>query len=329
MTVLVVGAGVIGSYNAARLARGGVDVHLLARGERLAQLREHGVVLEHWRTGEQSVTTLPVIERIASADRYELAVVIVRRTQVASVLPMLAEAAHVPAVLFLGNTLAGSADMPHGLGAGRVLTGMVNAGGQRDGWTVRYLANPRLPLLFGEPDGTIRNRTRAVAELFCGAGVPARPVHDAEARQKTHAAGLPGFAGAIYSAGGDIRRLARQPALLDDFVTSYRDALRALQADGTAIRPAATRALSWTPKKVLTLGLRRAFDTRLAVVGGQAHALAAVDEMSELASELAVIFRRTGVKSAASDRAFAAIDSWARRPLPSGPTPPEENRPSR
>lgn len=46
MKVLVVGAGVIGSFNAARLLRGGVDVTLLARGERLAALREHGVELE-------------------------------------------------------------------------------------------------------------------------------------------------------------------------------------------------------------------------------------------------------------------------------------------
>jgi len=40
---LVFGAGVIGSFNAAMLKRGGVDVTLLARGERLVSLREHGV----------------------------------------------------------------------------------------------------------------------------------------------------------------------------------------------------------------------------------------------------------------------------------------------
>jgi len=44
--VLVIGAGVIGSFNAARLKDGGKDVTLLARGQRLEDLREHGVVLE-------------------------------------------------------------------------------------------------------------------------------------------------------------------------------------------------------------------------------------------------------------------------------------------
>jgi ketopantoate reductase len=46
MKVLIVGAGVIGSFNAARMSDAGRDVTLLARGRRLADLREHGVALE-------------------------------------------------------------------------------------------------------------------------------------------------------------------------------------------------------------------------------------------------------------------------------------------
>ena len=209
MKVLLIGAGVIGSFNAARLARAHVDVELLARGKRLAELRERGVILEDWRTGEQSVTAVPLVERIKPEDRYDLAVVIVRRNQVASVLPLLAAAPDIPSCLFLGNNLAGSADIAEALGAGRVLTGMVNAGGERDGAVVRYLFTRRIPLLFGECDGVIRPRTRAIAEMFCNAGLPARVVTDPEAYQKTHGAGLPAFAGALYSAGGDVRRLAR------------------------------------------------------------------------------------------------------------------------
>jgi 2-dehydropantoate 2-reductase len=208
MKVLVVGAGVIGSFNAARLARAGVDVHLLARGTRLAQLSEHGVVLQDWRTGQQSVTPVPLVERIEPDDPYDVVVVIVRRNQVASVLPLLTAAPQIPAFVFLGNNLAGSTDMAAALGGSRVLTGMVNAGGQRDGEVVRYIWTARLRLLFGERDGVSRPRTQAIAEMFCDAGLPARVVTDPEAYQKTHAAGLPAFAGALYSAGGDIRQLA-------------------------------------------------------------------------------------------------------------------------
>jgi 2-dehydropantoate 2-reductase len=102
MKVLLVGAGVIGSFNAARLFCGGVDVTLLARGERLAALREHGVVLEDWRTAHRSVIPVPAVGGIEPGSGYDLAVVIVRRDQVASVLPLLAAAPSIPSVLFLG-----------------------------------------------------------------------------------------------------------------------------------------------------------------------------------------------------------------------------------
>ena len=45
--VLVYGAGVQGGLYAARLHQAGLDVSLLARGRRLADLREHGIVLEN------------------------------------------------------------------------------------------------------------------------------------------------------------------------------------------------------------------------------------------------------------------------------------------
>jgi 2-dehydropantoate 2-reductase len=46
MKTLILGAGVIGSFNAARLTAAGQDVRLLARGSRLTDLRQYGVVLE-------------------------------------------------------------------------------------------------------------------------------------------------------------------------------------------------------------------------------------------------------------------------------------------
>ena len=43
MRIAVVGAGAIGAYCGAALHRGGADVHLVARGEHLRAMREHGV----------------------------------------------------------------------------------------------------------------------------------------------------------------------------------------------------------------------------------------------------------------------------------------------
>lgn len=308
MKVLIVGAGVIGSFNAARLKDGGVDVTLLARGRRLAELQEFGVVLEDAFKGHRSVTRVPLVDRIAPETDYDLAIVIVRRNQIASVLPMLAHNHKIPTVLFLGNNAGGQADLIAALGRERVLIGMVNAGGERQGHVVRYIYTRRLPLVLSELDDRPSPRVEAIVRLFKNAGLNARLATNIDALQKTHAAGLPGLAGALYMCGGDIRRLAHTPALLRLYVQSYREALRALRKIGVPILPRAMRLIEWTPVPLLVLALRLFFDTNLAVVGGQRHANAAPDEMKEMADEFRAIMRRAGIPCPASDILFPETD---------------------
>jgi len=59
MRILVCGSGPLGSLFAARLHQGGHDVTLLAHGQRLDDLRQHGIVLHDVRTDEMSSWTLP------------------------------------------------------------------------------------------------------------------------------------------------------------------------------------------------------------------------------------------------------------------------------
>ena len=57
--ILIIGAGVIGSFNAARLKDAGKDVALLAKDNAWKDLREHAVVLEDARTGRRTTTQVP------------------------------------------------------------------------------------------------------------------------------------------------------------------------------------------------------------------------------------------------------------------------------
>jgi 2-dehydropantoate 2-reductase len=312
MRILIIGAGVIGSFNAARLAEGGHDVSLLARGRRLAELREHGVVLENGRrpAGGRTTTRVPLVEQVGPDDTYELAVVVLRRNQIPSILPLLARATRISSVLFLGNNAAGSSDLVEALGRDRVLIGMVNAGGERQGHVVRYLWWPRLPLQLGELDGRRSARTDAIVRAFETAGLPARVRAHMDAYLKTHAAGLPGFAGAMYRAGG-VRQLARRPELLRLCVESMREALRALIQLDVRLLPSATRLALWMPRPLIVLALRLLLDTELAVVGGERHANAAPDEMKEIADEIRELFRQAGMVAPASAQLFADVDARA------------------
>jgi len=309
MRILILGAGVVGSFNAARLKEAGQDVTLLARGRRLADLREHGVVLEDFRSGRRTTIPVPLVDRLGSDDAYDLAIVMVRRNQIPSILPALALNHHIPSVLFLGNNAVGAQDMIEALGQQRVLLGMANVGGERQDRVVRYVWWRWLPLLFGELDDVPTSRTEAIVRLFRSAGLRARVVKNVDAYLKTHAAGLPAFAGAAYMAGGNVRQLAQMQEAVKLYVRACREALRALRIIGIPLRPSATRLLEWIPEPLLAFGLRLFFHTRLAAVGGGQHVNVAVDEMKELADEMRVILRQSGLPSPASDVLFAQVEA--------------------
>ena len=153
--------------------------------------------------------------------------------------------------------------------------------------------------------------------LFSSAGLPARLRKDVDAYLKTHAAGLPAVAGAVYMAGGDIRRLAHIPKLVRLLIRSYREALRGRAPAGIPIKPYGTHLVEWIPEPILMLGLRFFLDSKLAVLGGQRHINAAPDEMKEFADEFREIFRRQAGRTPASNILFAFIDAryaaWAEK----------------
>jgi hypothetical protein len=102
MKLLVYGAGVLGSQFSVRLHEARVDVSLLARGERLAALRRHGVHLAE--RDSPDFRRVPVVEHPAGG--YDLIAVCVRAHQVDAVLESLADVDGD--LLFLLNWAAGA-----------------------------------------------------------------------------------------------------------------------------------------------------------------------------------------------------------------------------
>jgi len=309
--ILVYGAGAVGSFNAARLKAGGHDVTLLARGRRLRELQEHGVVLEAARSGVRTVTVVPLVDALEPDDMYDLVLVAMRRQQTPAILPALAANRKTPTVVFVGNNAGGGLDYAAAIGRERVLLGQGNVGGVRVDHVVRYLWARFLPFEFGELDGRRTPRSAAIAGAFRRAGLPARVVGDVDASLKTHAASLLPMVGALYWARGDVRRLARARPALRLWVRATREAQRSLRRVGTPIVPAANRLLyEWVPERLVAFGMGLFLDTDLAVAGlADAAAEGAAGEMKELADELRTILRRAGRPAPACERLFAFIDA--------------------
>jgi 2-dehydropantoate 2-reductase len=132
--ILVYGAGVIGTLYAARLQEGGHRVTIVARGQRLADIRRYGLALEDVVSNGRSTTQVETTERLAGRnDQYDIALIAVRRDQVASVVPGLAANHRIPILIFMLNNPTGSSDLAQALGRDRVLLGFPGAGGTRDG----------------------------------------------------------------------------------------------------------------------------------------------------------------------------------------------------
>ena len=119
MKVLVYGAGVTGSLFSARLCEAGHDVALLARGERLTALREHGLRLAEGDGPAIRQVPVPVVER--PAGRYDLIAVLVRAHQVDAVLESIAGLDGD--VLFLLNWAAGPEPLGAAIGRERAKRG--------------------------------------------------------------------------------------------------------------------------------------------------------------------------------------------------------------
>ncbi len=317
MRTLVYGAGPLGSLYAARLQQAGVEVALLARGQRLSDLREHGVVLEDAFSGQRETHHVPVVEKLEPDDPYDLVIVVMRKDQSLDILPTLAKNQHAHTVLFLQNNAAGFDDYADTLGADKVMVGFPASGGERQDPVMRVMPMRRMPIPIGEIDGSVTERTRAVAALLDrmpDKGVQIR--RDMDAWLVTHIPAIMGYFG-LFAAEIDPARYARTPDAMLLGVRARTEALRAQQAAGIPIRPPSFRALPLIPEAVALAILRAMANTAFFEVGIAGHCRVARDEVAHLMTEYRRRISAGGMATPHMDAVMNHIEGTT-APLPEG-----------
>jgi len=311
--ILVYGAGPLGSLFAARLKEGGNDVSILARGQRLADLRENGIALHDVTTGRRTVTRVDVVEELAPDDAYDLVLVIMRKNHALEILPVLAANRHTPNVLFLMNNAAGPGELVEALGKERVLIGFPNSAGYRERPVVHCLAGTEddpafIP--FGEVDGRVTDRRRQVARMLESApGYGAEIRTDMDTWLKYHVALLmPSLAPALYAAGTDNYRMARTRDAVVLTVRAIREGFRVLRALGLPVTPSKFKVFEWIPEPLMVWFLQRRLVDPLMEVAMVRHANAARDEVTHLADEFRALARATSVPTPGIDLLYAHLD---------------------
>ena len=303
MKILVYGAGNIGSLYAAKLKAGGNDVCILARGQRLIAIREHGIVLEEFRSREKTTTQVNTVERLAPEDSYDLVLVVLPRHSVNDVLPILEANRNTPSVLFFGNNAAGPGEMIEALGRERVLLGFPGAAGVPHDAAIRYLILDRReqPTTIGELDGSQSPRVRAIADVLHSAGFPVSICSNMDAWLKTHAAEIAATAGALYMADCDIDQLKRNREALVLMIRAIREGHRVLSTLSIPVTPPSHKILRWIPEFLLVSAIRRKLgDEAWNIKIG--HAEAARDEMKAIADEFRKLANQSGIATPALDQ---------------------------
>ena len=89
MRILVFGAGVIGCNLARNLVRAGKDVTLLARGAWAEEIQKNGLRIKDKFSPRMSVTRIQVVTELKPEDQYDVIFVVMRYTQVGSVLSLI------------------------------------------------------------------------------------------------------------------------------------------------------------------------------------------------------------------------------------------------
>ena len=300
MKILVYGAGVIGSIFAAKLSRSGNDVTVLARGKRLEEIRNQGIVLCGPISAKKEIARTKVIDHLSPEERFDYIFVVMQRTQVDSVLESLARnCSHN--VIFVVNTAAGYEEWTRAVGAERVMIGFPSAGGERQSGSVRYFIGQGLmrafqTTTFGEVNGKKSQRMANLIGMFRRAGIPCVECADIDAWQKTHVAMVTNIANALYGHGCDNKRLAASWNDVRNMVLGVKEGFAVLEELGIRITP--RKLAFWRlPTGMLTAAFKAFMGTQLAELTMAKHCIVARAEMVALQEEFDRLVQKSGLKT--------------------------------
>lgn len=300
MKALVYGAGVIGSIFAAKLILAGHDVTVLARGKRLEEIRDNGIVLLNPKTGRREVARAKVTDRLSPEERFDYVFVVMQRTQADTVLESLARNCS-PNIVFVVNTAAGYEQWKRAVGAERLLFGFPSAGGERKNGVVSYFLGSGLmrafqTTTFGEAAGEKSGRVTALIDIFRRAGIPSVFCSDMDAWQKTHAAMVTCIANALYGHGCDNKQLAASVKDVRNMVLGVKEGFKVLKKLGIQITP--KKLAFWhLPAGILTCAFEAFMKTQLAEITMVKHCAVARGEMASLQEEFDRLIQKSGLRT--------------------------------
>ena len=234
MKSLVFGAGVLGCNLARNLFRAGKNVTLLARGKWAEEIRKNGLRIKDRFSLCTSVSSIPVVTELAPDAQYDVIFVVLRYTQLDSVLDTL-RANRTKNIVFVGNnvqTRALAAELPDK----NVLFAFALSAGHRE--ADRVVSIDLKKTTIGQLAGAASNK-QLIERIFSGTKYKVVYEPNMEDYLLCHAAFVMPAAFACYKTDGGLKKLKGDTAYLERLIDANIEGYRAIRNAGHAILPKA------------------------------------------------------------------------------------------
>jgi 2-dehydropantoate 2-reductase len=271
--ILIFGAGVIGSVYGGRLALSGHHVTLLARGNRLEELLQYGLLIQ--KTGEPGPIRVPVaiISILQPGDRYDYVFVAVRKDQVTDALPILKNNCSERFVLMVNNCEGYSKWIS--ILDDRIIAGFPGCGGGIEEGIVHYeiISKSTQPTMLGRIGENSITNLHDLKEIIIEAGFPVRISQNIDVWQKSHVAMIAAFSNLIYYDGGTNYTAAKNSQAIRQMTKALKESFKFLNNSGIGILPGKSRVFIYAPLWIMDIVMKKMFNSAWAetVIYNHAH----------------------------------------------------------
>ncbi len=292
MRILVYGAGVLGCNLARNFFKAGKDVTLLARGTWAETIKSNGLRIKNWIFPVTSKHPVPVATELAPNNAYDVIFVVLRYTQIHTILEIL-RANKTKNIVFVGNNVQ-AAELAAALPEKNVLFAFASSAGHREPDKVVSVDLKKITI--GQLKGAQSNE-KLISEWFAGTGYKVAYEPNMGDYLLCHAAFVLPVAFACYKTEGDLKRLKGDTAYLGKLIDANIEGYHALKNAGHSILPKEDENFEGEQyRKTCMRFFKLMCATGLGKVCASDHAMNAVDEMSALNRDLKKQFDELGAE---------------------------------
>ena len=296
--ILIYGAGVIGSIFAGMIAKVGYDVTVLARGIRLKELQQNGLILINSLSYKRLELKVKIIDKLNTDDVYDYIIVVVQNTQIDAILPILSKNKSKN-IVFVVNNPSGYQRWIDFVGYERIILGFPSAGGERKDGVVNYFIGKGPVKLFqattfGELNGKKSERLMKLVKIFKKSGFSPSINNNMDAWQKTHIAVALPIANALYRFDSNNYKLAKSYSTIKKMVLATRECFNVLNSIDIKVTPAKLN-FYYLPLFVIVPIFMLIMNTKIAEFAMAKHTIVAKDEMEVLENQFRYLIKNSGV----------------------------------